>query len=70
MWIKISKDIFFFDEAVCICITLYSSVGVKSFEKPRCIFEQLELDIAKYKQFGQTVFLLGDINSRSSNESD
>ena len=70
-WIKISKDIFFFDEDVYIGVTYIPPSGSKVLNSQDIdIFEQLELDIAKYKQFGQKVFLLGDMNSRSANESD
>ena len=59
MWIKISKDIFFFDEDVYIGVTYIPPSGSKVLNSQDIdidIFEQLELDIAKYKQFVKGIF--------------
>lgn len=71
MWIKISNDVFFFDEDVYICATYIPPSGSKVLKSQDIdIFEQLELDVARYKQFGRKIFVTGDMNSRSSTESD
>ena len=70
MWIKISKDTFSFNQDVYICITYIPPSGSKVLRSNDIdIFEQLELDITKYKQLGK-VYLTGDFNSRTSSESD
>ena len=69
MWIKISKDTFSFNQDVYICIKYIPPSGSKVLRSNDIdIFEQLELDITKYKQLGK-VYLTGDFNSRTSSES-
>ena len=70
IWIKLCKTLFSFDTDVYIC---------SSYIKPRDsrviltqdvdMFEQIESDVEKYKLLGK-VFITGDLNSRTSNESD
>ena len=70
IWIKVLKDIFPFDEDVYICTTYIPPAGSKVLNSRDIdIFEELELDVTRYKQLGK-VFLTGDFNSRTSVESD
>lgn len=70
IWIKVLKDVFSFDEDVYICTTYIPPAGSKVLNSHDIdIFEELELDVARYKQLGK-VFLTGDFNGRTSVESD
>ena len=70
LWLKISKDIFSFNQDVYICISYIPPAGSKVLRNEDIdMFEQLELDIIKYKNLG-LIFLTGDLNSHTSNEPD
>ena len=69
MWIKIQKELFTFEQDVFICCTYIPPVGSRVLNSDIDLFEQLELDITRYKHLGKN-FLTGDLNSRTSNEPD
>lgn len=70
MWLKILKEVFSFDQDVYICVAYIPPSGSKVLRSQDLdLFEQLELDIIRYKRLGK-VFLTGDFNSRTANESD
>ena len=70
LWLKISKDIFSFNQDVYICVSYIPPAGSKVIRNDDIdLFEQLEIDIIKYKNLG-VVYLTGDLNSRTSNEPD
>ena len=70
LWLKISKDILSFNQDVYICVSYIPPAGSKVIRNDDIdLFEQLEIDIIKYKNLG-VVYLTGDLNSRTSNEPD
>lgn len=70
MWLKILKEVFSFDHDVYICVAYIPPSGSNVLRgQDLDLFEQLELDIIRYKRLGK-VFLTGDFNSRTANESD
>ena len=70
MWTKLSKDLFYFDENVFIG-NMYIPPPGSTVINNRVFdfFEQLELGIEKYKSRGKC-FIIGDLNSRTSNLKD
>lgn len=68
--LKFLKDIFSFNQDVYICSTYIPSSGSKVLRSEDTdIFEQLELDVIKYRRLGK-IFLTGDFNCRTANEPD
>lgn len=52
MWIKIYNELFSYDEDVYICVTYIPLLGSKVLNSQDIdIFQQLELDITRYKHF-------------------
>ena len=66
IWIKISREIFPFDDDVFIC-HMYIPPNVSKVFSPTDFdfFEQLEIDIVKYNDLGK-VYVSGDFNSSTS----
>ena len=70
IWLRILKDTFSFNQDVYICATYIPPSGSKVLRSEDIdIFEQLELDIIKYRRLGK-IFLTGDFNCRTANEPD
>lgn len=70
LWIKISKELFPFDQDVFICHTYVPPSVSKVFQSSNIdIFEKLEINIIKYNDLGK-VYITGDFNSRTSDSLD
>lgn len=70
LWIKISKELFPFDQDVFICHTYVPPSVSKNFQSSNIdMFENLEIDIIKYNDLGK-VYITGDFNSRTSDSPD
>ena len=70
IWVKISADLFPFDENVYLCHIYMPPNDSKVFRSSQIdFFEQLELSIVKYSNMGK-IFITGDMNSRTSNSPD
>ena len=70
LWIKISKELFPFDQDVFICHTYVPPNVSKVLQSSNIdIFENLEIDIIKYNDLGK-VYITGDFNSRTSDSVD
>lgn len=66
LWVKISAELFDFEEDVYICHTYIPPIDSKVLNYANFdFFEQIELDIIKYTDLGK-VFVTGDLNSRTS----
>ena len=66
IWIKISKELFPFDDDVFIChIYIPPSISKVFWSTDFDFFEQIEIDIVKYNDMGK-VYVCGDFNSRTS----
>lgn len=70
IWVKISADLFPFEENVYICHIYMPPNNSKVFRSSQIdFFEELELSIVKYSNLGK-IFITGDLNSRTSNSPD
>ena len=70
IWIKISKELFPFDDDVFICHTYIPPNISRVFSSTDFdFFEQIEIDIVKYNGMGK-VFVSGDFNSHTSDSLD
>lgn len=67
LWIKISAELFPFDQDVFICHIYVPPSASKVLQTSNIdLLEQLEIDIIKYNDLGK-VYVSGDLNSRTSN---
>ncbi|MEW8545253.1 MAG: reverse transcriptase family protein, partial [Candidatus Thiodiazotropha sp.] len=70
IWVKISSELFSFQEDIYLCHIYIPPNNSKVFCTSEIdLFEQLELDIVKYNNVGK-VFISGDFNSRTSDSHD
>ena len=70
LWIKISEELFSFDQNVFICNIYVPSTDTKVFNSSNTdLYDQLEQDIIKFNDLGK-VFVFGDSNGRTSNDID
>ena len=70
IWVKLSNELFPFEEDVYICHTyIPPNVSKVFYSSIIDLFEQLELGIVKYNNMGK-VYVSGDLNSRTSHSLD
>jgi len=70
MWIKLSKELFSFNEDVYVCNIYIPPINSKVIPNDQFdFFEELETGIEKYASLGK-LFLTGDLNSRCSDKND
>lgn len=66
MWIKMSKELFNFNEDVFICNTYILPSGSTVLNQVDFdFFSQIETDIEKYRASGK-IYIVGDMNARTS----
>ena len=70
VWLKISSNIFHFNEDVFICFSYIPPVTSKVLrDRDFDFFEEIEKGLEKYSKMGKT-YIVGDLNSRTAQESD
>ena len=70
LWIKISEELFPFDQNVFMCNIYVPPTDSKVFNSSNIdLYDQLEQDIIKFNDLGK-VFVSGDLNGRTSNDID
>ena len=70
IWLKLSSAMFSFQDDVYLCHAYFPPANSNVFDVRQVDFhELLESDIIKYNNLGR-VLVTGDLNSRTSNESD
>ena len=70
MWVKLSQELFVFDEDVYICNMYILPTQSKVLKQDEIdFFELLEIGIENYFNLGK-IYAIGDFNSRTSNCSD
>ena len=70
LWIKISEELFPFDQNVFMCNIYVPPTDSKVFNSTNIdLYDQLEQDIIQFNDLGK-VFVSGDLNGRTSNDID
>ena len=70
LWIKISEELFPFDQDVFMCTIYVTPTDSKIFNSTNIdLYDQLKQDSIQFNNLGK-VFVSGDLNSRSANDID
>lgn len=70
IWVKISAELFPFDQDAFICNIYVPPTSSKVFQASNIdLYDQLELDIIRYNDIGK-VYVTGDLNGRTATASD